>query len=280
MTFNKDTMSLNKQDKKNSGIFILGLFVGMIILLSLRLQYYAFMGFRPGMHPEIAFFFLPIIFPFTLLVSIFIETIFDRIGYRMHTKFQTFFIGFIYSSILIWWAFPKHMFVFILINPIVLRLTVNHFLNPHNANQDNLRRYIFMKNFLIIFIVFFILVASWILFKAYTSKGRDLHIDTYIDIVNLETGLSMYKLDNGFFPTTEQGLKSLIEKPLTNPIPFNWSETGYLKNKKNLIDPWNNSYIYFCPSKKGDYEIMTFGKDGKAGGSYYDKDIYNWDLEK
>ena len=100
-----------------------------------------------------------------------------------------------------------------------------------------------------------------------------------IDIAAIETSLKLYKLDNGFYPTTEQGLKALIEKPTTEPVPANWKDMGYLEKKKIPTDPWNREYLYLCPGLHGDYDILSYGADGVAGGSDSNQDIKNWELE-
>ena len=100
-----------------------------------------------------------------------------------------------------------------------------------------------------------------------------------IDIAAIETSLKLYKLDNGFYPTTEQGLKALIEMPTTEPVPNNWKDKGYLEKKKIPTDPWGREYLYLCPGVHGDFDILSYGADGVAGGSDSDQDIKNWELE-
>src|SRR4030067_2382078 len=65
-----------------------------------------------------------------------------------------------------------------------------------------------------------------------------------VQIKNLETALKLYKLDNGLYPTTEQGLEALVEKPATGVIPRNWRQGGYLEKKRIPADPWGNPYLY------------------------------------
>jgi general secretion pathway protein G len=85
-------------------------------------------------------------------------------------------------------------------------------------------------------------------------------------------------MDNGFYPSTEQGLEALIEKPTTGRIPKNYREGGYLEKKKITPDPWGNPYIYISPGTQGDYDIISYGADGVPGGEGFDADITNWDL--
>lgn len=99
------------------------------------------------------------------------------------------------------------------------------------------------------------------------------------DIVSLETALKLYKLDNGFYPTTEQGLLALITKPETAPVPKNWASNGYLEKNKIPKDPWKNDFVYISPGMKGPFEIISYGADGIQGGEGFNKDIHNWEIE-
>jgi general secretion pathway protein G len=89
--------------------------------------------------------------------------------------------------------------------------------------------------------------------------------------------LDRYNLDNGVYPTTEQGLAALIEKPNSEPAPMNYNEGGYLKKKELPKDPWGRDYIYRSPGDQGnDYEIMSLGADGRDGGEGVNGDIKSW----
>ena len=94
------------------------------------------------------------------------------------------------------------------------------------------------------------------------------------DISSIENALSLYKLDNGFYPTTNQGLAALVKKPTTNPVPGNYSPDGYLK--KVPVDPWSQPYHYMHPGQHGDIDIWS---DGPPGGD--DKGVIgNWQKDK
>jgi len=105
-------------------------------------------------------------------------------------------------------------------------------------------------------------------------------VETKMQIRNFETALNLYKLDTGFYPETEQGLAALIEKPATGKIPENYRMDGYLDKKKVPHDPWHNPYIYICPGSHGDYDLISYGGDGKAGGEKNGKDITNWEIQE
>lgn len=99
-----------------------------------------------------------------------------------------------------------------------------------------------------------------------------------IQIKNFETALMMFKSDNGFYPSTEQGLEALIAPPITGQIPENFREGGYLGKKTISPDPWGNKYIYISPGEEDDYDIISYGADGEPGGEGLKADIINWEL--
>lgn len=100
-----------------------------------------------------------------------------------------------------------------------------------------------------------------------------------VQIRNLETALKMYKLDNGAYPGTEQGLEALVGKPSTGSIPKNWRQGGYLEKKKVPADPWGNPFVYVSPGVNDDYDIISYGADGARGGERFDADIESWNLD-
>jgi general secretion pathway protein G len=100
-----------------------------------------------------------------------------------------------------------------------------------------------------------------------------------VDIVSIETALKLYKLDNGVYPTTDQGLAALVEEPNTEPVPMNWKEKGYLEKARVPKDPWGREYLYLSPGIHDDYDIISYGADGVPGGEGKDKDINSWELE-
>jgi len=95
----------------------------------------------------------------------------------------------------------------------------------------------------------------------------------------LETALKLYKLDNGVYPSTEQGLNALIEQPETGILPKKWRKGGYLEKGKVPQDPWGNDFIYLSPGVHGDYDIISYGADGVPGGEDENKDVNSWEVE-
>ena len=91
------------------------------------------------------------------------------------------------------------------------------------------------------------------------------------DLKTISAALRMYRLDNGDYPTTEQGLRALVERPATAPVPSNWSSEGYLPEAPT--DPWGRAYVYRSPGQNGRYDLLSYGKDGEAGGEGLDADL-------
>jgi general secretion pathway protein G len=98
------------------------------------------------------------------------------------------------------------------------------------------------------------------------------------DIRAIQTALDLYRLDNFKYPTTEQGLQALVTQP-TDPTITNYRSGGYLSSLPK--DPWNSPYQYVSPGANGrDYDIISYGRDGKPGGEGYDADISTSTLEQ
>ena len=94
------------------------------------------------------------------------------------------------------------------------------------------------------------------------------------DVGTIMQALKLYRLDIGRYPTADQGLRALIEKPVVEPIPQNWKAGGYLESLPK--DPWGNVYQYSNPGTRSEIDVYSFGADGKLGGSGLDADVGNW----
>ena len=101
-----------------------------------------------------------------------------------------------------------------------------------------------------------------------------------LQIQAIETALKLYKLDNGVYPSTEQGLQALVEAPATGKLPPKWRTGGYLENSSVPKDPWGNDFVYLSPGVHGDIDISSYGPDGEAGGEGEDADVNSWELEQ
>jgi general secretion pathway protein G len=98
------------------------------------------------------------------------------------------------------------------------------------------------------------------------------------DIASLMQALKLYRLDNGRYPTTEQGLQALIAKPATEPIPGNWKQGGYIERSTVPTDPWGEPYKYLNPGIRGEIDVFSLGRDKANGGEGPDADIGSWAL--
>jgi len=96
-------------------------------------------------------------------------------------------------------------------------------------------------------------------------------------IRSFEEALGMFRLDNGYYPSTEQGLEALVTQPTIGRIPTRYKEGGYIRRIPN--DPWGNPYVFLSPGVHGDYDLLSYGADGQPGGEGDNADIANWNLE-
>ncbi|EKT4468017.1 type II secretion system major pseudopilin GspG [Pseudomonas putida] len=96
------------------------------------------------------------------------------------------------------------------------------------------------------------------------------------DIQSISTALEIYRLDNGRYPSTAQGLDALVKRPTVAPLPRQWNAQGYLKSTPT--DPWGSPYQYTSPGTRSSqgYDLYSLGADGQPGGEGMDADIGNW----
>ncbi|MDR2179133.1 MAG: type II secretion system major pseudopilin GspG [Synergistaceae bacterium] len=92
-------------------------------------------------------------------------------------------------------------------------------------------------------------------------------------IENFVTSLEMYRLHNGSYPTTQQGLDALVKKPTLAPVPKKYPPESYMSRIPD--DPWGNPFIYRCPGEKGAFDVISTGRNGEEGGEGWDADITN-----
>ena len=95
------------------------------------------------------------------------------------------------------------------------------------------------------------------------------------DVLAIQNALDLYKLDNGFYPSTDQGVMALVEKPTSAPLPHDWKV--YLKSIPK--DPWGRDYLYLNPGQHGEIDVFTLGSSGQPGGSGINAEIGNWDAK-
>jgi general secretion pathway protein G len=98
-----------------------------------------------------------------------------------------------------------------------------------------------------------------------------------VQIKSLEEALALYKLDNGFYPATDQGLSALVLKPEIGRVPLRYRDGGYMK--KIPLDPWGSDYVYLSPGLHDEADIISYGSDGEPGGDGNNADINSWELD-
>jgi len=118
------------------------------------------------------------------------------------------------------------------------------------------------------------ILASFVVPRLIDNPDKARHAKVQQDVRTLESALNLYKLDNFNYPSTDQGLEALTQKPSGTPEPRNWKEGGYIQSLPN--DPWNNAYQYLNPGVHGSIDVYSFGADGQEGGEGVNADVGNW----
>ncbi len=129
---------------------------------------------------------------------------------------------------------------------------------------------------ILVVVVILSILAALIVPKIMDRPDQARVVAAKSDIRAIDAALKLYKLDNGVYPTTEQGLQALATKPQTGDIPNNWKAGGYLDRVPK--DPWGHDYQYLNPGLHGDIDIFSYGADGQPGGEGVNADIGSWNL--
>lgn len=119
------------------------------------------------------------------------------------------------------------------------------------------------------------ILASIVVPKILSRPDEARVVKAKQDVLAIQNALDLYKLDNGTYPTTDQGIAALVEKPTSSPIPQDWKP--YLKSLPK--DPWGREYLYLNPGEHGEIDIFTYGADGQPGGKDANSDIGNWSVQ-
>jgi general secretion pathway protein G len=117
------------------------------------------------------------------------------------------------------------------------------------------------------------LLAAVIVPKVMGRPDEARAVAARADIAAITQALKLYRLDNTMYPTSEQGLLALVQKPTTNPVPINWKSGGYLDRVPK--DPWGHEYQYLNPGVRGEIDIFSLGADRQPGGEGNNVDIFN-----
>jgi general secretion pathway protein G len=128
---------------------------------------------------------------------------------------------------------------------------------------------------IMVVIVILGLLAALVVPKLIGRTEEAKKTQSRVQIRSIEQALELFKLDNGFFPTTDQGLEALVRMPDSGRSPKNYRKGGYLDRIPK--DPWGSAYVYVSPGSHGDYDISSYGADGAPGGEGEDADINSWE---
>jgi general secretion pathway protein G len=118
------------------------------------------------------------------------------------------------------------------------------------------------------------ILAALVVPRVMDAPDRARVAKAKLDIEALEGALASYRLDNFSYPSTDQGLEALVQRPLGEPAANHWQEGGYINRLPP--DPWDRPYQYLSPGQHGEIDIYTLGRDGRPGGEGLDADIGNW----
>lgn len=124
-------------------------------------------------------------------------------------------------------------------------------------------------------VVIMAILAAIIVPQIMSRPNQARVVATKQDILSIENAMELYKLDNASYPSTEQGIQALVEKPSTDPVPDNWNGP-YLKGSLPK-DPWGHDYHYENPGQHGDIDIFSYGPSNQPGGTGENATIGNWD---
>jgi general secretion pathway protein G len=133
---------------------------------------------------------------------------------------------------------------------------------------------------LMVVVVILGILAGLIIPKIIGRTDEARRLKARMQIEQLEQALKLYYLDNGEYPTTEQGLSALVEQPTIEPVPKRWREGGYLEKGKIPNDPWDTPFVYVSPGVHNkDFDLVSYGADREEGGEGKNADIESWNLE-
>ena len=144
-------------------------------------------------------------------------------------------------------------------------------------NRMNCRGFTLIE--LMVVIVILGILAGLIVPRIMGRPEEAKQLKAKLTIEALETSLRLYKLDNGSYPTTEQGLEALVQTPDSGEVPKHYREGGYIEKGKVPLDPCDNEFVYLSPGVHGEYDIISYGADGVPGGEGKNKDVNSWELE-
>ncbi len=133
---------------------------------------------------------------------------------------------------------------------------------------------------ILVVIIILGILAAIVAPRVLERPGEAKQAAARVQIKNIEGALKLFYLDSGFYPSTEQGLEALMEKPSTGKIPRKYRTGGYLEGGRVPQDPWGDIYRYLSPGVYNrEYDLESYGADGEDGGEGTDADIESWNIQ-
>ena len=129
----------------------------------------------------------------------------------------------------------------------------------------------------LVVVVILSILAALIVPKIMDRPDEARVIAAKSDIRAVISALKLYRLDNGNYPSTEQGLQALVHKPESGNVPRNWKSGGYLERLPK--DPWGTEYQYLSPGVQGEIDVFSLGADREPGGEGINADLGSWNLD-
>jgi len=142
--------------------------------------------------------------------------------------------------------------------------------NARRRNTDGEAGFTLVE--LLVVMVILVLLATLVGPRVIGYLGSSKSKAAKVQIEALSSALELYKLDNGRYPSTAEGLKALVERPGSAP---GWNGP-YLKKQGVPVDPWGKAYAYRAPGQNRDFDIVSYGADGQQGGSGENADVTSW----
>lgn len=144
-----------------------------------------------------------------------------------------------------------------------------------NLSKQNQRGFTLIE--IMVVVVILGILAAIVVPRLLDEPEKARRTSAATQIRSIEEALGIFKLENGFYPSTEQGLQALVTKPVVGRIPERYKAGGYIR--KIPLDPWGQPYLYLSPGVHGDFDLFSYGPDGETGGEGENADVANWNLD-